>query len=122
VDRLRIVDTTGCALPVAITYIIEQIREVAPTLPLEIHCHNDFGFACANIRWRASWRASIAGLETSSGETIGGIGPGEAIVLKGRIEFRVRCLSRHIALRVISRGRYWVYGMSQKGLAQKSTV
>ena len=48
VDRLRIVDTTGCALPAAITYIVGNIREVAPKLPLEIHCHNDFGLACAN--------------------------------------------------------------------------
>ena len=48
VDRLRVVDTTGCALPAAITYIIGNIREVAPKLPLEIHCHNDFGLACAN--------------------------------------------------------------------------
>ena len=48
VDRLRVVDTTGCALPAAITYIVGNIREVAPKLPLEIHCHNDFGLACAN--------------------------------------------------------------------------
>ena len=48
VDRLRIVDTTGCALPDAITYLIDQVREAAPALPLEIHCHNDFGLACAN--------------------------------------------------------------------------
>lgn len=48
VDRLRIVDTTGCALPAAIGYVTRQIREAAPTLSLEIHCHNDFGLACAN--------------------------------------------------------------------------
>ena len=48
VDRLRIVDTTGCASPQAITYIVGEIRSVAPKLPLEIHCHNDFGLACAN--------------------------------------------------------------------------
>ena len=48
VDRLRIVDTTGCALPAAISMITSEIRSAAPTLPLEIHCHNDFGLACAN--------------------------------------------------------------------------
>ncbi|WP_165602071.1 hypothetical protein [Methylobacterium indicum] len=48
VDRLRIVDTTGCALPAAIGFVTRQIREAAPDLPLEIHCHNDFGLACAN--------------------------------------------------------------------------
>ncbi|WP_167591653.1 LeuA family protein [Jiella endophytica] len=48
VDRLRIVDTTGCALPEAITDIVSRIRQAAPGLALEIHCHNDFGLACAN--------------------------------------------------------------------------
>jgi isopropylmalate/homocitrate/citramalate synthase len=48
VDRLRIVDTTGCALPEAISFIVRQVREVAPELPMEIHCHNDLGLACAN--------------------------------------------------------------------------
>jgi isopropylmalate/homocitrate/citramalate synthase len=48
VDRLRVVDTTGCALPEAIAYLIGQIRDAAPSLPIEVHCHNDFGLACAN--------------------------------------------------------------------------
>lgn len=48
VDRLRIVDTTGCALPEAVGAITARIRRAAPDLPLEIHCHNDFGLACAN--------------------------------------------------------------------------
>lgn len=48
VDRLRIVDTTGCALPGAISTITSAIRYIAPDLDLEIHCHNDFGLACAN--------------------------------------------------------------------------
>lgn len=48
VDRLRIVDTTGCALPEAVSVITARIRQNAPELDLEIHCHNDFGLACAN--------------------------------------------------------------------------
>jgi isopropylmalate/homocitrate/citramalate synthase len=48
VDRLRIVDTTGCALPEAIAEITRRIRAAGPGLALEIHCHNDFGLACAN--------------------------------------------------------------------------
>ncbi len=48
VDRLRIVDTTGCALPEAIGEITRRIRSAAPGIALEIHCHNDFGLACAN--------------------------------------------------------------------------
>jgi isopropylmalate/homocitrate/citramalate synthase len=68
VDRLRIVDTTGCALPAAITYIIHQIREVAPKLPLEIHCHNDFGLACAN-----TLAGIVAGADYAS-TTVNGLG------------------------------------------------
>lgn len=68
VDRLRIVDTTGCALPAAITYIIEQIRAAAPKLPLEIHCHNDFGLACAN-----TLAGIVAGADYAS-TTINGLG------------------------------------------------
>jgi isopropylmalate/homocitrate/citramalate synthase len=68
VDRLRIVDTTGCALPQAITYIIGQIRAAAPKLPLEIHCHNDFGLACAN-----TLAGIVAGADYAS-TTINGLG------------------------------------------------
>ena len=48
VDRLRIVDTTGCAVPEGIAELTSRVREAAPNMPLEIHCHNDFGLACAN--------------------------------------------------------------------------
>jgi isopropylmalate/homocitrate/citramalate synthase len=68
VDRLRIVDTTGCALPQAITYIIGQIRAAAPKLPLEIHFHNDFGLACAN-----TLAGIVAGADYAS-TTINGLG------------------------------------------------
>jgi isopropylmalate/homocitrate/citramalate synthase len=68
VDRLRVVDTTGCALPAAITYIVSQIREAAPKLPLEIHCHNDFGLACANTL------AGIAAGADYASTTINGLG------------------------------------------------
>ena len=68
VDRLRVVDTTGCALPGAIGYLIGQIREAAPLLPLEIHCHNDFGLACAN-----TLAGVLAGADYAS-TTINGLG------------------------------------------------
>lgn len=68
VDRLRIVDTTGCALPQAIGYLIGQVREVAPRLPLEIHCHDDFGLACANTL------AGIASGADYASTTINGLG------------------------------------------------
>lgn len=68
VDRLRLVDTTGCALPAGITRLVESVREVAPSLPLEIHCHDDFGLACAN-----TIAGVVAGADYVS-TTINGIG------------------------------------------------
>jgi isopropylmalate/homocitrate/citramalate synthase len=68
VDRVRVVDTTGCATPNATGYLIGQIREAAPKLPLEIHCHNDFGLACAN-----TLAALTAGADYAS-TTINGLG------------------------------------------------
>lgn len=68
VDRLRVVDTTGCALPSAIIHLIRQIKEAAPRLSLEIHCHNDFGLACAN-----TLAGIMAGADYGS-TTINGLG------------------------------------------------
>ena len=48
VDRLRVVDTTGCASPDGISYLVSRLRTAVPSLPLEIHCHDDFGLAVAN--------------------------------------------------------------------------
>lgn len=47
VDRIRLVDTSGCATPQAIGHLVGAVRKATPT-PLEIHCHNDFGLATAN--------------------------------------------------------------------------
>ncbi|MGI6853583.1 homocitrate synthase/isopropylmalate synthase family protein [Mesorhizobium sp. 1B3] len=68
VDRLRIVDTTGCALPEAIAFIVENVKEAAPGLAMEIHCHNDFGLSCAN-----TLAGVMAGADYVS-TTINGIG------------------------------------------------
>lgn len=68
VDRLRIVDTTGCALPETISFLTKEIRAAAPTLALEIHCHNDFGLACANTL------AGVAAGADFVSSTINGLG------------------------------------------------
>lgn len=68
VTRIRIVDTTGCALPEAIRMIVGLVRGAAPATPLEIHCHNDFGLACANTL------AGIAAGADYISSTINGLG------------------------------------------------
>ena len=45
-DSIGIVDTMGCATPEAIAWLTRKYRQ-ATGLPVEIHCHNDFGLALA---------------------------------------------------------------------------
>lgn len=47
VDRVRLVDTTGCATPHVVRYLVREMK-AASDIPIEIHCHNDFGLAVAN--------------------------------------------------------------------------
>ena len=47
VDRVRLVDTTGAATPEAIRFLVRFMDE-AGGIPIEVHCHNDFGLATAN--------------------------------------------------------------------------
>lgn len=46
-DAVAVVDTTGCALPEGINYIIREIKKITD-LPVEIHAHNDLGLGIAN--------------------------------------------------------------------------
>lgn len=67
VDRVRIVDTTGCATPQIIAFLVREMRQVTQ-IPLEIHCHDDFGLAVAN---------TIAGVQEGAeyvSVTVNGIG------------------------------------------------
>jgi isopropylmalate/homocitrate/citramalate synthase len=43
--RLCLADTVGCARPESISAMVEAVHT---TLPVHIHCHDDFGFALAN--------------------------------------------------------------------------
>jgi isopropylmalate/homocitrate/citramalate synthase len=67
VDRIRLVDTVGCATPDVIRFLVGEVKK-ATKIPLEIHCHNDFGLAVANTIAGAQ-----AGVEYLS-VTINGIG------------------------------------------------
>jgi isopropylmalate/homocitrate/citramalate synthase len=68
VDRVRVVDTTGSATPQAIGYLVRLMHERSDGLPLEVHCHNDFGLATAN-----TLAGALAGAEVLS-VTVNGIG------------------------------------------------
>jgi isopropylmalate/homocitrate/citramalate synthase len=67
VDRVRLVDTTGCATPHVVRFLVREMKKAAD-LPIEIHCHNDFGLGVAN---------TIAGAEAGAeylSVTVNGIG------------------------------------------------
>jgi len=57
-DSLAVVDTTGCALPDSIKFIVREIKQITP-IPVEVHTHNDLGLGVAN-----SLAAVQAGAET----------------------------------------------------------
>jgi len=68
IDRMRLVDTVGSASPGAIRYLVGRMKSALGDIPIEIHCHNDFGLAVA---------ATIAGVEAGAGvisSTINGLG------------------------------------------------
>jgi len=46
-DSVGVIDTTGCAIPAAIKYLVNLVRTTTG-LPVEIHTHNDIGMAVAN--------------------------------------------------------------------------
>jgi isopropylmalate/homocitrate/citramalate synthase len=90
VDRVRIVDTTGCATPQIIAFLVREMRQ-ATEIPLEIHCHDDFGLAVAN---------TIAGVQEGAeyiSVTMNGIGERsgnaslEEVALALRVLYGVDC-------------------------------
>ncbi len=46
-DSIGVVDTMGCATPRAISYLTKYVNEITG-LPVEIHCHNEFGMSVAS--------------------------------------------------------------------------
>jgi len=66
-DEIVVVDTLGVALPEALYYLTNKVKEWV-NVPIHVHCHNDFGLSTA-----CSLAAVKAGAEWVHG-TINGIG------------------------------------------------
>jgi len=47
-SAITVVDSQGVARPAAITYLVRQVKNWTG-LGVEVHCHNDFGLAVANV-------------------------------------------------------------------------
>jgi 2-isopropylmalate synthase len=66
-DRLNVPDTVGIMIPKTMSQLIQNIKTVV-TVPISIHCHDDFGMAVAN---------SLAAVEAGAAQvhcTINGLG------------------------------------------------
>lgn len=81
IDRVRLVDTTGAILPRAIGFLVDRMRRTIGDLPIEVHCHNDFGLATASMLASAEAGADV--LSTSMhglGERAGNTATEEVVV------------------------------------------
>lgn len=58
IDSVITVDTVGCANPHAMRHLVGEMVEMTD-LPVEAHCHNDFGVATANALFAASAGAEV---------------------------------------------------------------
>lgn len=47
-NAVTVVDSQGVARPAAMTYLVRHLKKVT-NLEVEVHCHNDFGLAVANV-------------------------------------------------------------------------
>ena len=46
-DRISVIDTVGCMTPDKFGALVTKVKETVD-VPLNVHCHNDFGLALAN--------------------------------------------------------------------------
>ena len=58
VDHINIPDTVGVMTPPAMSWLIDELKKVV-SIPLAVHCHNDFGMAVANTMSAVTAGATI---------------------------------------------------------------
>ena len=46
-DQIHISDTLGNTIPIATRYFVQELKKIV-SVPIQYHCHNDFGTAVAN--------------------------------------------------------------------------
>jgi isopropylmalate/homocitrate/citramalate synthase len=59
---VTVVDSFGVARPAAVGFLVRQVREWSG-LPVDVHCHNDFGLSTANVL--AAYEAGATGLNVA---------------------------------------------------------
>jgi isopropylmalate/homocitrate/citramalate synthase len=72
-DAMTLADSFGGCTPQAITYVVEKLR-ARFKVPIEIHCHEDFGLGVANTIAALAAGASVAHVTVSAtGERAGNV-------------------------------------------------
>ncbi|MEZ4637735.1 MAG: hypothetical protein R2856_22725 [Caldilineaceae bacterium] len=77
-SAVTIVDSQGVAIPAAMRYLVNHLKSVT-NLEVEVHCHNDFGLAVANVLGGYEGGAdvlqvSVNGIGYRAGNALHGIG------------------------------------------------
>ena len=80
VDSVAVVDTFGVTSPEGFAQLVKSVRRYV-NVPIEVHCHNDFGLGTANAIAGLSAGASIAHTNVNGiGERAGGASTEEVAV------------------------------------------
>lgn len=58
IDSVSVIDRAGSANPHAIRYLVGEMVDTVE-MPVEVHCHNDYGLATANALFAASAGAEV---------------------------------------------------------------
>jgi len=84
-DSLIVSDSVGCTSPFGILNIVDEVRRIV-RVPIELHCHNDFGLATANAFAGVAAGASVVHT------TINGMGERAGLVALEEIALALRVL------------------------------
>ncbi len=78
-DAVAVVDTVGCSLPETIYYLVKEVKKTV-SVPVEVHCHNDFGLGLANeLAGLAAGASILHGCVNGLGERAGNVATEELV-------------------------------------------
>lgn len=100
-SRVCVCDTIGCAEPSEMSLLVKHINKdiIAGSVPIDVHCHDDFGLAVAN-----SHAGILAGADRAHGTALGiGEGAGNADLIILALLFHMKGLAPAVDLRELRR-------------------
>jgi len=80
-DELCVEDTTGCALPQTLQYLVKKSKQLLRGVPVQVHTHNDFGLAVSGALSAAAAGAQVLCTCTNGLGSRLGSAPLEEVVL-----------------------------------------